>query len=47
MFLFTHTDEITGMSTSLDDAKKRLLDEIIRTAEGTTDDEVLMVLKFW
>ncbi|KAL7554369.1 hypothetical protein ACHAWF_017810 [Thalassiosira exigua] len=45
MFLFTHTDEITGMNTSLD-AKKRLQEEILRTAEGTKDEDVLPVLDF-
>ena len=35
------------MSASLDHAKKRLLEEIIRTAEGTKDgDEALVVLDF-
>ena len=46
IFLFTHADEITGMSSSIVEAKKRLHEEIIRTAEGTKDDDVLVVLKF-
>ena len=46
MFLFTHADEITGMSSSIVEAKKRLHEEIIRTAEGTKEDDVLVVLKF-
>ena len=46
MFLFSHTNEITGMSRSLNDARARLQEEILRTAEGTTDQEVLAVLNF-
>ena len=46
MFLFTHAGDITEMAESLEDARKHLHEEIIRTAEGTKDDEVLAVLKF-
>jgi energy-coupling factor transporter ATP-binding protein EcfA2 len=46
MFLFSHTNEISEMSDSVDKAKKRLRDEIIRTAQGTTDKDVLAVLQF-
>ena len=47
MFLFSHTNEISGMSGSLTDACTLLHDEILRTAEGTTTDrEVLVVLRF-
>lgn len=46
IFLFTHAGEIIGMSSSIVEAKKRLHEEIIRTAEGTKDDDVLVVLKF-
>ena len=45
MFLFTHTDKITNMS-SVDDAKKCLLEEIIYTAEGTKEEDVLAVLGY-
>ena len=34
------------MSSSIVEAKKRLHEEIIRTAEGTKEDDVLVVLKF-
>ena len=46
MFLFTHAGDITGMSESLEDARKRLQEEIVQTAEGTKDDDVLAVLNF-
>ena len=46
VFLFTHTGEITGMATSLDDAKKRLLEEVVRTVKETGDGEVKKVLDF-
>lgn len=46
MFLFSHTNEIAEMSDSTDNAKKRLRDEIIRTAQGTKDKDVVMVLQF-
>jgi energy-coupling factor transporter ATP-binding protein EcfA2 len=46
MFLFSHTNEISEMSDSVDKAKKRLRDDIIRTAQGTTDKDVLAVLQF-
>lgn len=46
MFLFSHTDEITGMSRSLPDARACLHEEILRTAEGTANQDVLAVLNF-
>ena len=46
MFLFTHAGDITEMAESLEDARKHLHEEIIRTAEGTKNDEVLAVLRF-
>jgi hypothetical protein len=46
MFLFTHADDITGMSGPIVDARKRLQEEIIQTAAGTKDDDVLAVLNF-
>lgn len=46
MFLFTHSHEITSMSNSSDDAKKRLHDEVIQTAGATKDEDVLAVLDF-
>ena len=46
MFLFSHSNEIAEMSDTIQNAQKRLLEEIIRTANGTTDKDVLIVLQF-
>jgi energy-coupling factor transporter ATP-binding protein EcfA2 len=46
MFLFSHSNEIANMSDSIENAKERLRDEIILTAKGTADKDVLMVLQF-
>ena len=46
MFLFTHTDEIAGMSSSVDDARRLLQEEIVRTADGTKEEDVALVLDF-
>jgi len=47
MFLFTHTDEIRGIPLdSIEGAKDHVREEIIRTADGTTDIDVLAVLDF-
>ncbi len=47
MFLFTHTDEI-GMSrsSSADDSKKRVQDEIVHIAEAATDEDISKALWF-
>lgn len=52
VFLFTHSDDITGMSSSLSDACKRLQEEIILMGKGTSGprgnvtQDVLSVLSF-
>jgi len=47
MFLFTHIDEIRGIPLdSIEGAKEHLKAEIIRTADGTTDTDVLALLDF-
>ena len=46
MFLFTHTDEIRGMSESINVAKNHLMDEITRTADGTNKEDIMGILKF-
>ena len=46
MFLFSHSDEISSMSVSSQDAKVRIHDDIIQISEGSTDKDVLAVLQF-
>ncbi|KAG7352611.1 von Willebrand factor type A domain containing protein [Nitzschia inconspicua] len=46
MFLFTHTNEISSCPEDNAGAKRHLLNEIIRTIDGTKDEEILDVLKF-
>mmetsp|Transcript_643 Transcript_643/g.1274 ORF Transcript_643/g.1274 Transcript_643/m.1274 type:complete len:2485 (-) Transcript_643:1939-9393(-) len=46
MFLFTHSHEITSMSNSRGDAKKRLQEEVIQIAGATKDESILAVLDF-
>eukprot|EP00980_Cylindrotheca_fusiformis_P025927 scaffold14918_cov77-Cylindrotheca_fusiformis.AAC.1 len=48
LFLFTHTDEIKGISGDLNSAKKTLLDEILRLIDGTnkSDSDLLCLLSF-
>eukprot|EP00980_Cylindrotheca_fusiformis_P018992 scaffold6361_cov124-Cylindrotheca_fusiformis.AAC.5 len=48
LFLFTHTDEIKGISGDLNSAKKTLLDEILRLIDGTnkSDSDLLRLLGF-
>jgi energy-coupling factor transporter ATP-binding protein EcfA2 len=46
MFLFTHTNEIKEIPDSIEGAKECLRKEIIRTADGTKDEDVLSVLDF-
>eukprot|EP00978_Attheya_sp_CCMP212_P029752 scaffold106817_cov51-Attheya_sp.AAC.1 len=46
MFLFTHTNEIKGIPDDVDGAKACLLNELILTKEGTTDEETRQVLEF-
>ena len=46
MFFFTHTNEIKEIPDSIEGAKECLRNEIIRTADGTKDEDVLSVLDF-
>ena len=46
MFLFTHSHEITSMSSSSGDAKERIQAEIVQIAASTKDDKLLAVLDF-
>eukprot|EP00986_Skeletonema_menzelii_P006571 scaffold2497_cov117-Skeletonema_menzelii.AAC.6 len=48
MFLFTHTDEIVGMSSSSSDteSKKRIQGEIVHIAEAVKDEDLSKVLSF-
>jgi DnaJ-domain-containing protein 1 len=48
MFLFTHTNEIRGISNSLDSARKALQDEVLRLIDGTSknDTDLLSLLDF-
>jgi len=47
MFLFSHTNEMNRISkSSLIDARKSVLDTIIRTEAGTQDESIKLVLKF-
>lgn len=48
MFLFTHTNEIKGISSSIDSARTALKDEILRLMAGTNthDADLLKLLDF-